>query len=444
MSQPSIIAKLSLFPLSTGIDDRGHLIIGGCDVVGLAATYGTPLYVFDETTLRAKCAEYIREFSKFYPNSRVIYASKAFLCPTVARILSQEGLGLDIVSAGEFFMADSAGFPAGEMYFHGNNKSVDELRLATRKGIGRIVVDNSHEMALLDAIARESGKIQDILVRLSPGVDPHTHKHVATGVLDSKFGFPVSTGQAEEAVRRLAKLSNLNLVGLHFHLGSGIYETAPYFEAIDIVLKFAKEMRDRHGMHMQELSVGGGFAVNYHCDTTAPSVSEYARAISSKLIAMCQELGMSQPKLVVEPGRGIIAQAGTALYTTGAIKHIPGLREYVFVDGGMADNIRPALYGSRYEAVVANKANIPETETVTLAGRFCESGDILIKDVALPPITPGDIVALPTAGAYALPMSSNYNGSLRPAVVMVNEGRAYVIRQRETYEDLIRHDARPA
>ena len=416
------------------------MIVGGCDVVELAATYNTPLYVFDEVTLRVKCADVLREFSKSYPDCRVIYASKAFLCPTIARILHEEGLGLDIVSAGEFWIADSVGFPPEEIYFHGNNKSPDELRLALRRGIGRVVVDNAHELALLDALAKQTERCQDILLRLSPGVEPHTHRHVATGALDSKFGFPISTGQAEEAVGHAADLSNLNLVGFHFHLGSSIFETNPYLDALEIVLRFALEMWERHNIGMRELNVGGGFAVNYDCDTATPPIVEYASAIASKLILLCRELGISQPKLVVEPGRSIIAQAGVALYTTGSTKCIPDLRKYVFVDGGMGDNIRPALYGSRYEAMVANKANSPDTEKITLAGRFCESGDILIRDILLPPIAPGDIVALPAAGAYALPMASNYNGSLRPAVVMVKEGQAHLIRRRETYEDLTRYD----
>lgn len=440
MNQSYNTARLSLFPLSTGIDSKGHLIIGGCDAVQLADTYGTPLYVFDETTLRTRCAEFVREFSAAYPESQIIYASKAFLCPAIARILQDEGLGLDVVSGGELWIAESAGFPPDRIYFHGNNKSADELRLALQKGVGRIVVDNFYELSSLNIGAKEADRIQDILLRLSPGVDPHTHQYVATGVLDSKFGFPIVTGQAEEAVRQAISLSNLNLVGLHFHLGSSIFEATPFLEAIDVVLEFALQMSSHHNVQMREIDIGGGFAAQYQCGAPAPPTREYARAIGSRIANTCQKLGTTQPKLTVEPGRSIVAQAGTALYRTGSAKEIPGLREYVFLDGGMGDNIRPALYGSKYEAIVANKANQPDARLVTLAGRFCESGDILISDILLPVLEPGDVIAVPAAGAYALPMASNYNGSLRPAVIMVKDGQAWPIRHRETFEDLTRHD----
>lgn len=440
MNRETKSAKLSLFPSSACVDSKGHLVLGGCGVVDLVSTYGTPLYVFDEATLRARCAEYVREFRQQYPDTEIVYASKAFICRAVAAILLEEGLGLDVVSAGEFFVAQSVGFPPPNIYFHGNNKSAEELELALDQQIGRVVVDNLHELALLDKVARERSRTQDILLRVSPGVDPHTHKHVATGVLDSKFGFAISTGQAEDAVRRSMEMSTVNLLGLHFHIGSSIFEVQPYLEAIHIVLAFATDMTRQHGFVMTELDIGGGFAIQYELDNPAPPVSVYAQSIASRLIALCEEYRISRPKLVVEPGRSIIAQAGTALYTTGSTKDIPGLRKYVSVDGGMGDNIRPALYDSKYEAIVANKLDRPETESVTLAGRFCESGDILVRDVVLPPIEPGDIIALPMAGAYALPMASNYNAFLRPAIVMVKDGQARLIRRRESLEDLVRYD----
>jgi diaminopimelate decarboxylase len=422
------------------MDSRGHLMVGGCDVVDLVSMCGTPLYVFDEVTLRDRCAEFVREFRERYPDTDIIYASKAFICRAVAVILLEEGLGLDVVSAGEFLVAHSVGFPPAKVYFHGNNKSAEELELAVDHRIGRVVVDNLHELALLDKAAKDIARTQDILLRVSPGVDPHTHRHVTTGVLDSKFGFPISTGQAEEAVRRSMELSTVNLVGLHFHIGSSIFEVQPYLDAVDIVLQFAVDMTQKHGFVMTELDIGGGFAVQYELDCPAPPISFFAQAITSRLIELCEAYGIARPKLVVEPGRSIIAQAGTALYRAGSSKDIPGLRKYVSVDGGMGDNIRPALYDSKYEAVVANKLDRLETDTVTLAGRFCESGDVLIKDVVLPPIEPGDIIALPTAGAYALPMASNYNAFLRPAIVMVKNGQARLIRRRETFEDLLRYD----
>ncbi len=441
MERKDTLPKLTLFPYTAGVNDKGHLTVGGHDTVALAATYGTPLYIFDETTVRAKCSEYRREFGQRYPNTLAIYACKAFTTRALIRILHEEDFGLDVVSGGEMYVAKSAGFPQDKVYFHGNNKGRDELKQALEWGVGRIVVDNFHELALLGKVASELGKSQDILLRLSPGVDPHTHSHVATGILDSKFGFPLTTGQAEEALTKAMSTPGLNLVGLHSHLGSSLFEVEPYLQAIDLVLQFATRMKQQHKFEMRELNVGGGFAVQYLLDTPAPPVSHYAEAIVSALIEKSRKLKLDQPRLVIEPGRSIVAKAGTALYTIGGSKDIRGVRQYVFVDGGMADNIRPALYDSRYEAVVANKMGKPETDVVTIAGKFCESGDILIKDVRLPKLEAGDILAMPTSGAYSIPMSSNYNASLRPAIVMVKEGKAHLIRRRETYEDLTAHES---
>jgi diaminopimelate decarboxylase len=279
-----------------------------------------------------------------------------------------------------------------------------------------------------------------VLLRISPGIDPHTHQYVATGVLDSKFGFPIATGQAEEALGKAMAAPGLNVVGLHFHLGSSIFETEPYTRAVEMALRFAVQMKDRYGLRLAELNVGGGFGVQYQLASPPPPTAEYAQVITSSIIRLCQELSLNQPRLIVEPGRAIVAQSGVALYTVGATKDVPGIRRYVFVDGGMGDNIRPALYGSRYEAAVANKMNRMGTEEVTIAGKFCESGDILVKDIRLPALEQGDIIAIPASGAYSLPMASNYNAFLRPAVVMVADGRSRLVRRRETYEDLTRCD----
>lgn len=434
------LPRLCLFPQTAEVNSSGHLIIGGCDTVELAATFGTPLYVFDETTLRNKCLEYRHEFSQRYPDTLVIYACKAFINPTLALLLKEEELGLDVVSAGEISIARSAAFPSERVYFHGNNKSQEELRQALEWGIGRIVVDNFHELNLLSKLSKEKGTIQNILLRLSPGIDPHTHKYTTTGILDSKFGFPITTGQAEEAVVQAISNPSLNLVGLHFHLGSPIFEVEPYRKALEIVLRFAAEMKEKHGFKLKELSPGGGFAIQYVLDSPAPSTTDYAEAITSTLIDQSRKLNLNRPRLIIEPGRAIVGQAGVAIYRVGAAKYIPGIRKYIFVDGGIGDNIRPALYGSRYEALVANKAGEGEAEQVTVAGKFCESGDILIKDISLPRVEEGDILAVPASGAYSLPMSSNYNASLKPAIVLVKEGQAHLIRRRETYDDLIRCD----
>jgi len=440
VDQREAIASLSLFPQAAGVNDRGHLTIGGCDAVSLAAQYGTPLYVLDEATLRAKCREYRQEFSRRFPDSLIIYACKAFICPSLVVILRDEGLGLDVVSAGEISIARSVAFPPDRVYFHGNNKSSDELSYALDWKTGRVVIDNFREIDLLAALTQRHGSVQDVLLRVSPGIDPHTHRYVTTGVLDSKFGFPLATGQAEDALGKAMAVSGLKVVGLHFHLGSSIFETQPYAEAIELVLRFAVEMKQKHGLRLEELNVGGGFGVQYELGSPPPPTAEYAQVITSSILSLCGKLGLNPLRLIVEPGRAIVAQAGVALYSVGATKQVPGVRRYVFVDGGMGDNIRPALYGSRYEAAVANKMNQPATESVTIAGKFCESGDILIKDIRLPHLEQDDIIAIPASGAYSLPMASNYNASLRPAIVLVSDGGSRLVRRRETYQDLTRCD----
>jgi diaminopimelate decarboxylase len=433
--------KLSLFPLTKEIDSHGHLHIGGCDCVELAKKFGTPLYIFDEVTLRSRCQEFKAEFTKRHSNTLIIYASKAFLNQALATIFKEEGLGLDVVSGGELSVAQSVDFPPEKVYFHGNNKTVDELKLALNWGAGRIVVDNLDELNLLNSLAGKMGLRQNILLRLTPGIDPHTHRHTTTGVLDSKFGLPLATGQAETAIAEAMAAPNLNLLGLHFHLGSPIPDTSPYQTAISLVLNFAKDMETKHGFHLAELSPGGGFAVNYTVTSQAPAIAEYAEAITTKLVSLADELGLASPKLIIEPGRAIVAQAGVALYTVGSIKEIPGVRKYICIDGGMGDNIRPALYEAQYEALVANKVGYGEPTNVTIAGKYCESGDILARDVSLASISAGDIIAMPVSGAYSIPMSSNYNMVPRPAIVMVKDGKAHPIRKRESYKDLMRLDA---
>ncbi len=433
-----MMSRLTLFPLTAEVTNKGHLTIGGCDAVELAAEFGTPLYVFDEFSLRSRCAEFKQEFSRRYADTTVIYACKAFINKALAVTFKEEGLGLDVVSGGELSIVHSAGFPMQKVYFHGNNKSAEELRLALEWGMGRIVVDNVQELAMLDQLAGERGDKPDILLRLSPGVEPHTHKYIITGSLDSKFGFPMAHG--DEAVAQAMSALNLNLVGLHFHIGSQIAELEPYQQAIGIILNFAAEMRRKHGFELSELGVGGGFAIQYAVDTPVPSISAYAEAIASGIKNKCQELGLTLPRLVVEPGRAIVGQAGVALYTVGVVKDIPGVRCYVSVDGGMADNIRPALYGAKHEAVVANRIAEKEAGKVTIAGKFCESGDTLIENIALPPVAAGDIIAVADCGAYCLAQASNYNASLKPAIVLVKEGKARLIRRRETLDDLTRFD----
>jgi diaminopimelate decarboxylase len=432
--------KLVLFPLTAEVNKQSHLVIGGCDVVDLANEFGTPLYLFDESTLRHKCREFKDEFGKYHPDTLVIYASKAFLNRALALMFKEEGLGLDVVSGGELSIAHSVDFPLDKVYFHGNNKTPEELNLALDWGVGRIVVDNFYELELLNGLAGKREMSQNILLRLTPGVDPHTHQYTTTGTIESKFGFPMATGQAEEAVNQALSASNLNLLGLHFHLGSLISEIQPYELAIELVLGFAQGISRKFGFNLSELDIGGGFAVPYTLDSEVPTIADYARAVAGKLNSLISGLGLSRPWLIIEPGRAIVGQAGVALYKVGAIKEIPGVKKYVCVDGGMSDNIRPALYEAKYEALVANKALKVDREVVTIAGKLCESGDILGKDINLASVHPGDIIAIPVCGAYSIPMASNYNVMPRPAIVMVKEGRARLIRRRETYQDLMNLD----
>jgi len=434
------LPRLCLFPHTSEVGDKGHLTIGGCDIVELATTFGTPLYVFDETTIRNKCLEFRHEFGWRYTDTVIIYACKAFISPALASIIKEEGLGLDVVSAGEISIAHSVDFPSDKMYFHGNNKSQEEIEQAIEWGIGYLVIDNLFELKLLSKISKDKNTIQNILLRLSPDVDPHTYKHTTTGILDSKFGFPIITGQADEAVSKAMADPGLNLLGLHFHLGSLIFEMEPYQKAINIVLRFAAEMKEKYGFELKEFSPGGGFAIQYALGSPAPSISDYAQIITSTLIKESEIFKLTPPRLIIEAGRAIVGQAGVAIYKFGAVKDIPGVRKYVFIDGGMADNIRPALYGSEYQALVANKAVEKEAEQVTVAGKFCESGDILIRDISLPTVEDGDILAVPDCGAYTLSMASNYNASLKPSILLVNEGKTQLIRRRETYDDLIRCD----
>lgn len=428
----------SVLPLSAGINKKGNLVIGGCDTVELTTKYGTPLYVFDELTIRSKCKEFKAEFGQLYADTTIIYASKAFLNMAIADILKEEGIGLDVVSVGEFNIARSVDFPMDMVYLHGNNKSMEELNIAITNHVNRIVVDNQDELEMLAEIAEEKGHISDILLRLTPGVDAGTHEHITTGIIGSKFGVPIYI--ADDLVKKAMSAPSLNLVGLHFHIGSLVTEAQPYQEAIEIVLDFAAEMKHKHGFELEELNIGGGFGVQYKIEESIPQVSFYAEAIVSTLISRCRRLGISLPMLTIEPGRAIVAQAGVALYSAGVIKDIPGIKRYISVDGGMADNIRPALYGSRYEAFVANKMGEENTQNVTISGKFCESGDILVKDINLPTISRGDIIAVSVCGAYCLPLQSNYNESLKPAVVLLNEGKQRLIRRRQTYEDLTSYD----
>ena len=435
----SIPLESKVFPITTAINDSGHLEIGGCDVSDLASEFGTPLYVFDEATLRNQARGFMNAFGSRYENSRVVYACKAFINVGLARYFAALGLGFDIVSGGELAVLRTAGVDLSNVDFHGNNKTPEEIRDAVAWGVGHFVIDSFHELRLLDEAAGAAGRVQSVLIRVSPSIDPHTHRLTTTGVLDSKFGFPIETGQAEQAVREVQAAKNLDLQGLHFHLGSPIFELEPYTEAVERVLRFAAQMGE-YGLDMRQFSPGGGFAIAYTEEDEPPAPDDYAEAIVGALVAGCEAYGLPQPQLTIEPGRSLSGPAGVAVYTVGAIKEVPGVRTYVSVDGGMGDNIRPALYGSQYIAIAASHADAPATETVTIAGKYCESGDVLVRDASLARVQANDLIAIPASGAYAPSMASAYNLNGRPAIVMVSDGEATLIRRRESYADMMAQD----
>lgn len=425
-----------VFPDTVDINPAGHLTLGGCDTLNLVELYGTPLYVLDEKTLRDRCRQFVSAFASRYPNSQTVYASKAYINPALVRIFGEEGLGLDVVSGGELAVAMAGNMPLERVYFHGNNKTPAELAEAVKAGIGRIVVDSFHELDLLEQICANASKTQNILVRVSPGIDPHTHIYTTTGIIDSKFGFSIQNGDAERAIIEAIAAPHLNLLGLHFHLGSPVFELAPYQAATKAVLRFAAGLR-KQGLNLKEFSPGGGFAIAYTRDDKPPTPADYAEAIVGTLIATCDELGMAHPKLFIEPGRSIIGPAGVALYRIGAIKKIPSIRTYVSVDGGMGDNIRPALYQASYEVLSANRPAAKPNTTVTIVGKYCESGDLLASDVLLPSPAAGDVIAIPAAGAYCLSMATNYNLNPRPPIALVRDGQSQLIRRRESYSDMM-------
>ena len=430
----TMLDRLTVFPVGTKVNRAGHLVIGGCDATALAAQFGTPLYLYDESTLRGKINEFKQEFGSRYADVRILYAGKAFINGAIALLMKEEGLGLEVVSGGELGIARSVKFPMKKVYFTGNNKSLEELEQGLKWKVGRFVVDNFYELEMLGKLAQARGVTQNIVLRITPGVDPHTHKYTTTGTIDSKFGIPLPL--REEAVKRAMTTRGVNLVGLHFHIGSLIYETEPYVESVQFILNFAAEMKKKYGFELKELDTGGGFAIQYTVDKPAPSLAAFAGALTSTIKSECARLKLELPGLVIEPGRAIVAQAGVALYTVGVVKEIPGIRTYVSVDGGMGDNIRPALYEARLEAVVANRMRARMAGKVTISGKFCESGDILIRDIELPAMKAGDILAVAGCGAYSIPESMNYNAFCRPPVILVKEGQARLIRRRETLADI--------
>ncbi|TDA64093.1 MAG: diaminopimelate decarboxylase [Clostridia bacterium] len=420
------------------VNEKGHLLLGGCDAVDLAGEFGTPLYVIDEAAVRRNC----RLFRQAFP--RVIYASKALMTMAICRLVEEEGLCLDVVSGGELYTALAAGFPPERIYFHGNNKSRDELALALEAGVGQIVVDNFWELELLAGLTEGMGRGADIFLRVTPGIEAHTHEYIKTGQIDSKFGFTLPGGQALQAVKAVADIPGLRLRGLHSHIGSQVFQVQPYAEAAGVLMDFLDEVRENTGLVLEEINLGGGFGIYYVPGDAPLPPAVYGQAVQAVVGEKAREYGLPEPRVAVEPGRSIVGPAGTTLYTVGSIKEITGVRRYVAVDGGMADNIRPALYQARYRAVLANRVYDGPQEVVSITGKCCESGDMLIWDAELPALKPGDLVAVLCTGAYGYSMASNYNRLPRPAMVLVRDGQADRIVRRETYQDLVSHDVMPA
>nr|WP_279664260.1 diaminopimelate decarboxylase [Ectobacillus ponti] len=422
------------------INEKGHLEIGGCDTVELAKTYGTPLYVYDEALIRGKCRAFHLAFKESGFSYQVAYASKAFLCMEMCRLAAEEGMSLDVVSGGELYTALQAGFPAERIHFHGNNKTEEELLMALEAGIGCFVVDNFFELEVLHDLAQQRGQKVNILLRVTPGVEAHTHEYITTGQDDSKFGFGVSSGQALQALKMATLKPYYNVLGIHSHIGSQIFETDGFVRAVEILAAFVDLVRTETGHTMPILNLGGGFGIRYtEGDTPLPAV-QYVQEMTEAVREQFSARNYPQPEIWIEPGRSIVGDAGTTLYTIGSIKEIPGIRKYVAVDGGMTDNIRPALYGAEYEAILANRADEQPEEVVSIAGKCCESGDMLLWDVKLPAVASWDTLAVSCTGAYGYSMSNNYNRIPRPAVVFVKDGQSHTVVERETFRDLVKQD----
>ena len=431
-----------LWPATTNRDSDGLLHIGGVSVASIADAAGTPVYIYDEETIRAQCRDYREGLAESWGPGVVTYAAKAWLSRALVEILVEEGLNLDVVSGGELYVALQSGMPPERITFHGNSKSCAELEMAVAAQVGAIVVDNFDEIDRLYEMPHPDGRRTPVMVRINPGIDAHTHDYRKTGIVDSKFGLGVHNGDAARAVSRLLDHPQLDLLGYHAHIGSQIFETETFNASVDAVVAFARQMQDRFGIAPKKLSPGGGFGIVHTAEEEAPSAREYASKVSKAFARAIDQHGLdTESTLVIEPGRSIVGNAGVAVYQVDARKKIEGVRHYVSVDGGMADNIRPALYGAVYSAELVAAGNVEApTACVTLAGKFCESGDILIRDLELPAVEPGDLVAIPAAGAYCLAMASNYNMAPRPPVVMVKDGRARIVQKRETYRDLMTRD----
>ena len=423
------------------LEQKDNLNIGGCDMVELANKYGTPLYVLDEQTIRSVCKEYKNAFSQ-YEKVKMMYASKALCNSAVAKIVSSEGFGFDVVSGREIYTVYKAGIDMSTVLFNGNNKTPDEIELAIKYGVGRFSIDNYHEVELISELSKKYGRTVNALLRITPGIECHTHKYIQTGQLDSKFGFDLS--QIDSIIEHILDVDKtINIKGLHAHIGSQIFEPQCYADEVEVLVKEISRIDNKYNLKLDEINIGGGLGVKYIDSDNPPSIETISSSIIGALDRNIKKYGIEKPTLYLEPGRSIISTAGVTLYKVGSSKQVPGMTKYVSVDGGMADNPRPSMYEAEYYAEVANKKDNVQVEKVTIAGKFCESGDILIKDIELPKLKAGDIICVYNTGAYNYSMASNYNRSTKPAMVLVNNSQSDIIIYRETLEDLVSHDNIP-
>lgn len=426
--------------LQNSIKD-GKLYFNGCNVEELAQKYGTPLYVISEDCIRNKCKELKDGFTEKYPNTKVFYASKAFLTLEMCKIMKEEGMGIDVVSGGELFVAIRAGINPKDIMFHGNNKTTAELKMAIEYSVGRIVVDSVDELQVLEMLAHEANKVVDILFRITPNIDCNTHKYISTGQKDSKFGIPLDGEIIKEAITIAKTSKNINFRGIHFHVGSQLFHNSSHLKAVENAVRLIKNLKLDLDIDVEELNVGGGFGIKYLESDEPKPLSYFIDAIMELIKKNTYKNGLKMPKVFIEPGRWMVGEAGITLYTVGTIKDIPGVRTYVSIDGGLPDNPRTALYTAKYQAYLANKMDNERNKTVTIAGKCCESGDILIWDLMVPnSIERGDILSVMSTGAYNYSMASNYNKIPKPAVVMIKDGQERIIVRRESYEDLISMD----
>lgn len=422
------------------VNEHGHLEIGGMDTVTLVEQYGTPLYVYDVALIRERARSFKKTFDNLNIKAQVAYASKAFSTVAMVQLAEEEGLSLDVVSGGELYTAIAAGFPAEKIHFHGNNKSLEELDMAIEKEIGCFVVDNFYELEILEELCAPREKTVNVLLRVTPGIEAHTHDYILTGQDDSKFGFGLQNGQADKAVDTALKSKHLNLLGVHCHIGSQIFETTGFLVAARKIFEKLKDWKNEKAFEAQVLNLGGGFGIRYTKEDDPIPASQYVEEIIGEVKNQAERLGMETPEIWIEPGRSMVGDAGTTLYRIGSRKEVPNVRQYVAVDGGMSDNLRPALYQAKYEAVLANKANEKPDETVSIAGKCCESGDMLIWDLPLPKSDHTDLLAVFCTGAYGYSMANNYNRIPRPPVVFVEDGQAKLVVKRESFEDMVRLD----